>query len=119
MVEVSLHGADAVFRMLGSHKLWTLRSAIRVPLAHILDVRHEEPESPFLKGWVNIGTFIPSVILAGSFSVRGRWHFYDVTDWSKTVVVDLQNERFERLSVQVAEPAVVVRQLKGSAAAGK
>jgi hypothetical protein len=105
--------------MLGWHKLWTLRSAIRVPLAHILDVRHEEPESPFLKGWVNIGTFIPSVILAGSFSVRGRWHFYDVTDWSKTVVVDLQNERFERLSVQVAEPAVVVRQLKGSAAAGK
>jgi hypothetical protein len=79
---------------------------------HILDVRHEEPESPFLKGWVNIGTFMPRVILAGSFLVRGRWHFYDVTDWNKTVVVELQNERFEQLSVQVADPDAVVQLLK-------
>jgi hypothetical protein len=117
VVEVSLHGDDVVFRMLRSHKLWALRSEIRVPRAHILDVRREEPESPFLKGWVNIGTFMPGVILAGSFHVRGKWHFYDVVDLSKTVVVDLQNERFERLSVQVADPDAVVRLLKGSAEA--
>lgn len=31
MVEVTIQGDEAVFRMVGSHRLWALRSEIRIP----------------------------------------------------------------------------------------
>ncbi len=118
MVEVPIQGDKAVFRMVGSHKLWTFRSEIRIPREHIRDARHEEPESPFLKGWRNLGTWVPGVITAGSYQVRDKRIFYDVMDWGKVVVVDLQDEHFNQLVMEVEDPAAVVQLLKDRAAQG-
>jgi hypothetical protein len=58
------------------------------------------------------------LITFGSYRVHGEQHFYDVMDWSKVVVVELRNERFAKLAVQVEDPTAVVRLLKDPAAYG-
>jgi len=53
------------------------------------------------------------VLIAGSYQVHDKRIFYDVTDWSKVVVVDLQDEHFNQLVMEVADPPAVVQLLKG------
>src|SRR4029450_7108925 len=99
MVEVTIQGDTAVFRVVSWYRRWSFPSLreVRTSLTHICDVRHEEPESPLLKGWRNVGCWIPGLITFGSYRVHGEQHFYDVMDWSKVVVVELRNERFAKL----------------------
>lgn len=61
---------------------------------------------------------MPGVITAGSYQVRDRRIFYDVMDWDKVVVVDLQDEHFDQLIVEVEDPAAVVQRLKDPAVPG-
>jgi hypothetical protein len=113
MVEVQIEGDEVVFRVLGLHKLWTFRSELRIPRAHIVDARHETPESPLLKGWRNVGTWVPGVLTAGSYQVHGQRVFYDVAQWDKVVVIDLADEHFNELVIEVDDPPGVVRLFKG------
>jgi hypothetical protein len=113
MVTVSILGDDVLFSVVSWYRRWTVRSLreVRVSRRHIRGVRHERPPSPFPKGWRNVGCWIPGVMTFGSYQVHRERHFYDVMDWSKVVVVDLQNEHFDRLAVQVEDPAAVVKLL--------
>ena len=41
MVNITIDGDQALFRVEGLHKLWPLRSELRIPLAHITNVEHD------------------------------------------------------------------------------
>ena len=120
MVELTIEGDLAVFRVVSWYRRWAIASLreVRVPLAHIHGARHERPPSPLMKGWTNLGCWIPGVITFGSYQVHGERHFYDVMDWSKVVVVNVQNERYSRLAVQVEDPPAAVRLLNGNTVIG-
>jgi hypothetical protein len=113
MVEVSILGDEVLFRVMSWYKRWSIPHLreVRVHRRHIRDARHERPASPIGKGWRNLGCWIPSVVTFGSYKVRNERHYYDVMDWGKVVVVDLQNEHFDRVAVQVEDPAAVVQLL--------
>ena len=115
MVELSIIGNEVLFRVVSWYGRWSTRSLreVRIRRQHIRDVRHEKPSSPIGKGLLNLGCWIPGVMTFGSYQVHRERHFYDVVDWSKVVVVDLQHERFDRLAVQVEDPVAAVGLLKG------
>ncbi len=112
MVDVEIEDAAIIFRVCGTHKLWTFRSELRIPAAHVTGVRRESVDSPFLRGWRNFGTWVPGVLTAGSYQLHGTRIFYDVSNWERIVVIDLEDEKFTQLVIEVADPAQVVRRLK-------
>ncbi len=120
MVEVSIEGTTAVFAVQGWDKLWALRSRLEIPLAHIRDVHTDaSPKMGWFQGLKMLGTDIPNVFRAGTFYQDGGWVFWDVRHAEKTIVVELHDERFQKLVVEVDNPAAVVGRLKQAVGAGR
>ena len=54
------------------------------------------------------GSHVPGVLTAGTFHVDGERVFWDVHDPAKAVVIELDDERYARLVVQVDDPRATV-----------
>jgi hypothetical protein len=109
MVEIKIVGDKAVFEVEGWDKLWSLRSRLEIPLAHIKGV-HADPKPAM--GWFDglklIGTAIPHIFRAGTFYQEGDLVFWDVHNPEKTIVIDLDHEHFRKLIIEVADPNAAV-----------
>ena len=51
---------------------------------------------------------MPGVITAGTFYQDGKRVFWDVHNPEKTIVIDLHDERYNQLIVEVADPQAAV-----------
>ena len=113
MVDVTVTGGSAAFEVEGLDKLWSLKSRLEIPLAHIKGVRLD-PE--IARGWWHgikaPGTNLPGVITAGTFYQHGKRVFWDVHDPERTIVIELADERYDELIVEVESPATVQGQLR-------
>ncbi|GAA4505353.1 hypothetical protein GCM10023172_33070 [Hymenobacter ginsengisoli] len=120
MVVVHSEGDTVVFTVEGWHKLWAFRSELRIPRANIKSARHD-PEAAHTWGFRAPGTHIPGLLKAGTFylvgSVDNKPAFLDVQHQENTVVVELTDEHFARLIIEVENPDAVVAQLNELAAA--
>lgn len=120
MVEVSIQGEKAVFSVQGWDKLWALRSQLEIPLEHIRDVHTDaSPKMGWFQGLKVLGTHVPNVFRAGTFYQDGGWVFWDVLHTDKVIVVELHDECFQRLVIEVADPAAEVQKVKQAVAAGR
>jgi hypothetical protein len=112
MVEISVEGDKAIFAVHGWDKLWALRSRLEIPLEHIRDVHADtSPKMGWFQGLKVAGTHIPNVFLAGTFYQDGGWVFWDVRHPEKAIVVELHDEKFQKLVVEVADPEAAIRLL--------
>lgn len=112
MVEISIHGSSAVFEPLGMHKLWAFKRRLEFPLRNIRDVRLDA--SLVIGWWEGLrmpGTHIPGVIIAGTFYRGGERIFWDVRRPENAIVVEITNERYDRLIVEVADPAEALERI--------
>jgi hypothetical protein len=113
MVEVTIEGMKAVFAVQGMDKLWALRSRLEIPLEHIRDVHTDaSPKMGWFQGLKVWGTDVPNVFRAGTFYQDGGWVFWDVRHPDKVIVVELHDEKFQKLVVEVADPTAEIRKLK-------
>lgn len=112
MVEISITDGNAVFEVQGMDRLWSLQSRIEVPLLHITSAMINREA---VRGWWHgirmPGTQIPGVITAGTFYQGGRRVFYDVHDTDNTIVIALNDDKFDHLVVEVADPVAEVTKL--------
>lgn len=112
MVEISIIGGNVVFEVQGMDKLWSLKSHIDVPLSHITGATVDREAA---RGWWHgirmPGTQIPGVITAGTFYQHGRRVFYDVHDTDNTIVIELDDEKYDHLVVEVADPQAEVAKI--------
>jgi hypothetical protein len=60
------------------------------------------------------GAHVPGVITAGTFHIPGERVFWDVHDPAKAVVIELADEHYARLVVQVADPRATVALVENS-----
>ena len=105
MVEINIDGDKVVFEVEGWHKLWSLRSRLEIPLAHIKGARADPaPAMGWFDGLKLAGTDVPHIFRAGTFYQDGDLVFWDVHRPENTVVVDLEDETFARLVLEVADP---------------
>ena len=58
------------------------------------------------------GTNVPGVITAGTFYQDGKRVFWDVHHPENTIVIDLHDERYSNLIVEVEEPDAAVRLIR-------
>ena len=109
MTSLDIENGDLLVRVEGADKLCALKSHLTIPLAHISDCRYD-PESArtWYHGLKLPGTAIPGVITAGTFYKSGQMVFWDVHHTDKTVIIDLHDENYKQLIVEVADPMVAV-----------
>lgn len=116
MVNISIENAVAVFAVGGLHKLWAFKGRLQVPLAHIKSVRADPNIARgWLKGFRMPGTHLPGVLVAGTFYKDGKRTFWDVRNPERAIVVELVDERYHQLIIEVDNPSSEVARFQGPA----
>ena len=116
MVEIKIDSEtkNLVLEMEGLDKLWTLRSHLEIPLANVSGVHLADPD--VVKGWWKgvraPGTYFPGAIVAGTFYKDGKRVFWDVKSHEQAIVIDLEDERYDELIVEVEDPAREVERIQ-------
>lgn len=119
MVDVTIQDHTLAIDMQGADKLWALRSHIDIPLANITGIqRNPEKARRWLAGIRGPGTGVPGVVKADTFHQDGRRIFFDVHDPANTVIVDLEDEHFDELVLEVDDPDAVMTKVEKSLAGG-
>jgi hypothetical protein len=108
MAKVRIDNDTVVVDMEGMDKLWALRSSLTIPLANVRGATADPGMVGEPKGIRTGGTNLPGVIRAGSFRVDGERVFWDVRDAAKAVVVELSDEHYARLVIEVDDPRATV-----------
>ena len=109
LTEVELTGDALIVHVKGIDRLWSLKSRLEIPLAHVLDAEADtQVAREWQKGLRVPGTQLPGVITAGTFFQDGDRVFWDVRDPEKTVVIRLEDERYARLVIEVEDPPSTV-----------
>ena len=68
-----------------------------------------DPGAPHdYKGLRTPGLGVPGVKWAGTFTLDGERHFWNVTGSAATIVVQLADEHYDRLYLTVADPSATV-----------
>lgn len=116
MVEISVAEGKLVLHVRGADQLWALKSSLEIPLQHVSGVR---ADPSIAHGWWHgirmPGSNIPGVLTAGTFYQHGQWVFWDVHNPDNTIVIELRDERYKELIVEVADPQAAVELIKGAA----
>lgn len=117
MVQITLAGGVATLEVRGLDRLWTLKSRLEIPLAHIRGVRADPQVA---HGWSHgvraPGANLPGVLTAGTLYQHGKRVFWDVHDPERTIVIELDDERYDELVIEVADPAGAVSLLQANIA---
>jgi hypothetical protein len=115
LVDLSIAEGKLTLHVRGADRLWAFKSSLEIPLIHITGVR-ADPEAA--RGWYHgikmPGTSVPGVITAGTFYLDGKRVFWDVHHPKNTIVIDLHDERYSELIVEVAEPEAAVRLIRNA-----
>lgn len=117
MAEISIDGGNLVVEIEGLDKLWALKSRLVIPLANVRGATADPGIVKEPKGIRAPGAHLPGVITAGTFHLDGEKVFWDVHDGSKAVVIELADERYARLVVEVADPRATVARIEQATAA--
>ena len=120
MVEIKIEGDKAVFEVEGWDKLWSFKSRLEIPPAHIKGA-HADPNPAM--GWFDglkiLGTGIPHIFKAGTFYQEGDYVFWDVRHPEKTIVIELDHEHFAKLIIEVADPNAAVALINKAISRGR
>lgn len=108
MAQVSIDGTDLIVEIEGMDKLWALQSRLVIPLSNVRGATADPGIGKDPKGLRAPGTHVPGVVTAGTFHQDGERVFWDVHDVADAVVIELRDERFARLVIQVADPRTTV-----------
>jgi hypothetical protein len=112
MARVEVAGEQLTVQLEGMDKLWTFKSRLEIPLAHVTDAEADPEVVRGWKGWRGPGAQVPGVIVAGTFHHQGDRVFWDVHDPAKAVVIHLADERYARLVIGVDDPAATVAAIR-------
>lgn len=99
VMTVVVHGLD---------KLWSMRSQLDIPLAHVRGASVDPAIVHEPKGWRGPGSNVPGVLTAGTFHQHGELIFWDVHRGDNAVVIELEHDSFERLVIEVDDPQATV-----------
>jgi hypothetical protein len=115
LVDVSVAEDKLTLHVRGADKLWALKSTLEIPIGHIAGVR-VDPDAA--RGWYHgiggPGTSVPGVITAGTFYQDGKRVFWDVHHPDKAIVIELHDERYNELIVEVDDPEQAIQLIQNA-----
>lgn len=106
MAQIEVAGDRLVIRLDRADRLWSFRSELEVPLAHVRGAQVDPDQArPTWSGLPIRGdNGLPGMIAAGQVREEGHWAFWDVHDPERAVIIDLADERYTRLVIEVDDP---------------
>ncbi|MDF6066814.1 hypothetical protein AB0K64_28965 [Streptomyces sp. NPDC053741] len=108
MALIRIADDNLVVVMEGLDKFWAFKSRLTIPLANVRGATVDPGIATDFKGIRAPGSHLPGVIIAGTFHHDGDKVFWDVKDASKAIVVELADEEYTRLVLQVDDPRAAV-----------
>ncbi len=108
MARITIEAGNLVVQIEGLDKLWSLTSRLQIPLANVRGATADPGIVRDPKGLRGPGAHLPGVITAGTFHLDGERVFWDVHNGTKAVVIELADERYARLVVEVDDPPAAV-----------
>lgn len=111
MTRIEIQDDRLMAHIQGLDKVLALKSELTIPLAHVKGATVSPPD--VRRRWGSLlrmhvpGTDVPYVVMAGTFVfLDGEHAFWDVHDPDRTVVIELDHERFANLVLEVEDPQV-------------
>ena len=114
MVKVTADNDHFVFNVVGLHKLWSFKDEIRIPREHIAKAHNNIKAVSAWKGLRMPGTRVPFLITAGTYYKRGGKNFWDVVKERNAIVVELKDEKYKKLIIEVENPEETLSLLNSS-----
>jgi hypothetical protein len=108
MVTIQKIDNHFLFEVKGMHKLWAFKSEIKIPCEHILKAYQDVDIVKGKKGMRFPGTSIPGIINAGTFFNNGETIFWDVSNAANAIVIDLKDEDYKQLVIEVENSFEVI-----------
>ncbi len=100
-------------RPVGLMRVWALSKGIDVPIDHVADVG-VTPRKGAVRGWRAPGTWFPGVMIAGTFRSHGDKDLWFVGRGKELLVIELVDERYRHVIVQVEDPHGAVEALRAA-----
>ena len=116
MTRVEIERDDIVIHLGVIDAVLDLQRELRIPLSHIAGVydAHEElRDHPVLQ---MPGIWAPGTIIAGRFIGRGWRALWAVRDIAKAIAIYLRNEDYDKVVIEVQDPATTTRLILRAAA---
>lgn len=108
MARVSVSDDLLTVDLQGLHQLWAFKRRIRVPLAHVRGATADPGIVHEPKGVRAPGLHVPGAAVIGTFRREGERHFWDVRSGVHAVVIELADETYDRLIIDVEHPRSTV-----------
>ena len=108
MVNIEKVNDNFVFEIKGLHKVWAFKSQLTIPSAHIINAYPNEKKLTGFFGLRMPGTQVPGLITAGTYLVDEGTIFCDIVNPSKSIVVELHDEHYKKLIIEVEDPAKAI-----------
>ncbi len=109
MVTITKQEHSFIFNVNGMHKLWALKSELTIPVDNIIDAHQDTESIKGWQGWRFPGTSIPSIITAGTFYKEGNKIFWDASNIENCIIVNLKDEDYQQLIIEVEDPAATIK----------
>ena len=111
MVSISVQGSVVTIKIIGFHKFLALKSQIQFNQNNIRNIKIAEDtlRSPLIRA---PGTRIPWIITAGTYIGKGKKEFWDKVYKKKSIEIELENEQYTKIVVNVENPEEIIKLLK-------
>jgi hypothetical protein len=117
MVTITVDGDTLDIQVQGSHKLWALKSSLRVPLADVRDVRRDpERARRFFPGLKLPGTHVPWAYTAGTYYQSDfRPDFWTVRNADNALVIQCSRDAaYDEIIVEVEDPDETLTRIRAA-----
>lgn len=112
--EVSIDGDHLVVHIHGIDRFLSFKGSLSIPLQHVSGASRA-PEIPRLDVGVKlVGAGIPGLIRAGSYMGKGGLAFWDVRHHEKAIMIELHDEEYARLILEVDDPDATLARLQAA-----
>jgi hypothetical protein len=112
MVDIQIADKTLKIEVLGWDKFWAFKSRLSIPLEHVVSARLD---GSILRKWLWAfkapGSALPGIIIAGTFYSRGRRMFWDVHNPKEALVIELKDEKYTQLVLEVQNPELAVKEI--------
>ena len=112
--KIELTDDTVLLKLEGISGIASLKTHLELPLSHVSGARTEQADKARAeKPMFRFGTHIPGLITAGSYGSGESKQFWYVEDADRLLVIDLRDEKFARVVVQVDDPENIASQIEG------
>jgi hypothetical protein len=111
MAQLDVDGDTLVVRLGIIDAMLSMRSTMRFPLTSVKNVYVDPVAGEEPKGFKAPGTAIPGTLTKGTFHFDGVKTFWNIWRGTLVVVVELNNQKFDRLVIEQANPEAIVEKI--------